>query len=133
MFVLFQTFSFNPIYVPDSNTLYVGHTYLDVLEMSQSSMSSYQGTHGTGKMTKKNPCQGIRKFYLNTGKTQGILFGQVVNSLILKVQEFSFFPRNWICLASQFCVCNSHKLCKLAQGKFAVGQGKHREFGSTIC
>ena len=29
-------------------------------------------------------------------------------------------------MPSQFCVCNSHKLCKLAQGKFVVGQGKHR-------
>ena len=27
---------------------------------------------------------------------------------------------------------NSHKLCKLAQGKLAVGQGKHREFENTI-
>ena len=30
-------------------------------------------------------------------------------------------------LPSQFCVCNSHELCKLAKGKFAVGQGKNRE------
>ena len=34
---------------------------------------------------------------------------------------------NRIGLPSQFCVCNTHKLCKLAQGQFAVGQGKHRE------
>ena len=33
-------------------------------------------------------------------------------------------------LPSQFCVCNSHKLCKLA--KFAVGQGKNREFENTV-
>ena len=30
-------------------------------------------------------------------------------------------------LPSQFCVCNSYKSCKLAQGKFAFGQGKNRE------
>ena len=30
-------------------------------------------------------------------------------------------------LSSQFCVCNSHKLWKLAQGKFAGGQEKQRE------
>ena len=30
-------------------------------------------------------------------------------------------------LPIQFCGCNSHKSCKLAQGKFAVGQGKNRE------
>ena len=35
-----------------------------------------------------------------------------------------FFSRSWIGLPSEFCVCNSHKLCKLVQGKFAVGQGK---------
>ena len=29
-----------------------------------------------------------------------------------------------ISLPSQFCVCNSHKSRKLAQGKFAVRQGK---------
>ena len=38
-----------------------------------------------------------------------------------------FFSRCWISLPSQFCVCNTHKLCKLAEGKFAVGQGKHRK------
>ena len=35
-------------------------------------------------------------------------------------------------MASQFCVCNSHKLCKLAQGKLAIGQGKHRESESKM-
>ena len=30
-------------------------------------------------------------------------------------------------MPSQFCVCNSHKSRKLAQGKFAVRQGKNRE------
>ena len=40
---------------------------------------------------------------------------------------------SWICLPSQFGVCNSHKSCKLAQAKFSVWhgkkkQGKHREF-----
>ena len=39
----------------------------------------------------------------------------------------SFFSRSWIDLPSQFCVCNTHKLCKLTQGKFAIGQGKNRE------
>ena len=47
-------------------------------------------------------------------------------------QKKSIFSRSWIGLPSQFCVCNSHKLCNLAQGKFAVGQEKHREFENTI-
>ena len=38
-----------------------------------------------------------------------------------------YFSISWIGLPSQFCECNSHKLCKLVQGKFAVGQGKSRE------
>ena len=93
-----------------------------------------------GEWPKKNPSltgktQGIWKFCQNTGKTQGILFGQVVNTLILKVKDIAmfaaetsiFFSRSWRGLPTQFCVCNSHKLCKLAQGKVAVGQGKNRE------
>ena len=74
------------------------------------------------------------KFCPNTGKTQGILFAQVVNSLILKVRDIAIFAAKISiffqkldesaesCVA--FCGCNSHKLCKLAQVKFAVGQGK---------
>ena len=38
----------------------------------------------------------------------------------------------FIGLLSQFIVFNSYKSCKLAQGKIAVGQGKHREFENTI-
>ena len=67
----------------------------------------------------------------NFVKTQGILFAQVVNGLILKIKDFAIFAakksRSWIGLPSQFCVCNSHKLCKLAQGKIAVRQGKNKE------
>ena len=69
-----------------------------------------------------------------------MFFAEVVNALILKVKDIAIFatkksfcpPRSWIGRPSQFCVCNSHKLCKLAQGKFVVGQGKHREFENTI-
>ena len=66
-------------------------------------LSPTQGTHSTGKMAKKIPCQGKhrefgnfvktqgkhREFCLNTGKTQGILLAQVVNVLILKVKEIA--------------------------------------------
>ena len=98
-----------------------------------------QGTHATGKtgkMAKKNPCQGKHREFGNFAKTQGIWFAQVVNSLILKVKDISVFAakvsiflRIWI---RQFCVCNSHKSRKLAQGKFTVRQGKHREFENAI-
>ena len=69
----------------------------------------------------------------------GNFLGQAVNVLNLKTKDIAivakknpFFSRSWIGLPSQFCVCNTHKLCKLAQGKFAVGQGKHRELENTI-
>ena len=103
-----------------------------------------QGKQG---IAKKNPCQGKHREFWNFAKTQGILFAQVVNSLILKVKDIAIFAakisnfssRSWIGLPTQFCVCNSHKLCKLAQekfavgqGKFAVGQGENREFENTI-
>ena len=85
------------------------------------------------KKSLSGKTQGIWKFCQNTGKTQGILFAQVVNALLLKVKDIVifaaiFFSRSWIGLPSQFYVCNSHKLCKLAQGKFAGGQGKHTLF-----
>ena len=53
-----------------------------------------QGTHGTGKTgemaTQKN-CQGKHREFGNFAKTQGILFAQVVNSLILKVKDTAIF------------------------------------------
>ena len=59
-----------------------------------------------GKWPKTNSLSGktqaIWKFCQNTGKTQGISFAQVVNSLFLKVKDT------------------------------AIGQGKHREFENTI-
>ena len=89
-------------------------------------MQGIHGTGKTGKMAQKNPCQGKHGEFGNFAKTQGILFAQVVNSLMPKVNDIA------IGLPRQFCVCNSYKLWKLAQGKFAVGQGKHREFENTI-
>ena len=44
-------------------------------------------------MKKKIPCQGKHREFGNFAKTQGnhILFGQVVNSLILKVKDIAIF------------------------------------------
>ena len=53
-----------------------------------------QGNHGTGKtgkMAKKNPCQEKHREFGNSAKTLGILFAQVINSLILKVKESVIF------------------------------------------
>ena len=55
-----------------------------------------EGKRKTGKMAKKNHCQGKHREFGNLAKTQGILFAQVVNSLILKVKDiaiFSFFSQ----------------------------------------
>ena len=73
-----------------------------------------------------------------SGKTQGILkYCQNTGNFVCSSCKFTdakckgyllrkcpFVSRSWTGLPSQFCACNSHKLCKLAQGKFAVGQGK---------
>ena len=73
-----------------------------------------------GKCQKRIPVMENREFE-NFAKTQGILFVLVVNSLILKLGS------------SQFCVYNSHKLCKLTIcGWTGKKQGKHREFENTI-
>ena len=42
-------------------------------------------------MAKIIPCQGKHREFGNFAKTQGILFAQVVNSLILKVKDIAIF------------------------------------------
>ena len=86
-------------------------------------------SHCTGKMTQNIYMSGKTGNLGIRSKTQGILFAQVVSFLILKANDIAtfgviFFLRSWIGLPIQFCVCKSHKLWKLARGKFAVGQGK---------
>ena len=44
-----------------------------------------------GKLQQKIPCQGKHREFENFGKTQGIWFAQVANSLILKVKDISKF------------------------------------------
>ena len=89
-----------------------------------------------GKWQQRFPVRentGNLKFCQNTEKTQGIWFAQVVHSLILKVMDISIFATKKLGGGGAgFCVCNSQKSCKLAQGKFVVGQGKHREFENAI-
>ena len=66
-----------------------------------------QGTHCTGKVGKMAPKkigQGIWKCCQSTGKTQGIWFAQVVNSLILKVKDFSKFAAKISKFKSVLCM-----------------------------
>ena len=93
-----------------------------------------------GKWPKKaslsGKTQGIWKFCQNTGNfvCSSCKFPDAKGKGYCNIcrEKFPFFSRSWIGLPSQFCVCNSYKLWKLAQGKIAVGQGKHREFENTI-
>ena len=101
-------------------------------------------------MAKKILCQGKHREFGNFIKIQVILsehrenIGDFVSSSC-KCSDYKskgycdscgktiqFFPRIWIGLPNQFCVCNTKKLCKLAQGKFAGRQGEHREFENAI-
>ena len=64
------------------------------------------------KKSLSEKTQGIRKFLPISGNSQGILFAQVVNSLMPKVNHIAIFAgkififsRSWMGLLSQFCVC----------------------------
>ena len=80
-----------------------------------------------------------REFYLNTGKRQGIVLGQVVKVPIHKVKYITivaakksfFFPEaGKVCQVSSVYVILTN--CVNWHGKFPVGQRKHREFKNTI-
>ena len=75
---------------------------------------NHQGTHCTRKVGEKFPD--------SKGK---IYFDLCCENFFKKC------PR-WTSQPEQFCVSNSHKSRKLAQGKCAVGQGKHLEFEDEI-
>ena len=103
-----------------------------------------QGTRKTGKITtKKIPVREntgnleiLPKHWENTGNfvCSSCKFPDSKGKGYCNIccEIFHFFSISWIGLPSQFCVSNSDKLCKLTQGKFAVGQGKHREFENII-
>ena len=89
-----------------------------------------------GKWTKKFPVRentGNLELLLKHRENTGNLVLQIVHSRFSEVnryfdiccKNFHFLGGSWV---SQFCVCYSHKSRKLAQGKFAVGQGNHMEF-----
>ena len=80
-----------------------------------------------------------------SGKTQGIWkYCQNTGNLVFPLGKFPdskgkrYFDisrenfKTFLSLPNQFCICNCHKSRKLAQGKFVVGHGKHREFENAI-
>ena len=85
-------------------------------------------------MAKNNPCQGEHREFGKFAKTHENSGNFVCSSCkfpdskcktdisLFTAKIFNFFL-SWMCLPSQVCVCDSHKSSKLAQGKFAVGQG----------
>ena len=100
-----------------------------------------QGTHCTGitgkTVKKKSPREntGILEILPKHRKDTGNLVcssckfpdskGKRYFDICSENSQIAFL--SWICLPSQFGVCNSHKSRKLAQGKFAVRQRKNRE------
>ena len=95
-----------------------------------------------GKSPKKIPCQGKHREFGNLSKIQGKHGNLVCSSCKLPDSKgkryFDICHENFQIFlkldksAKSVCVCNSHKSRKLAQGKFAIGQGKHREFKNAI-
>ena len=55
-----------------------------------------------------------------------------LKNIVIFAAKISNFCRSWIHLPSQLCVHNSHKSGKLAWGKFAVRQGKNREYVGNL-
>ena len=78
---------------------------------------------------KKNSCQEKTEFR-NIAKMQGILLAQVVNIQILKIQDIAIFAAKFSNVSFAYELVQ--KILKLAEGKFRVGQGKHREFANRI-
>ena len=64
-------------------------TILPILEYRDISYTGYPRHRENRENYNKNSLSG--KYCQNTGKTQGILFAQVVNSLILKVKDTAIF------------------------------------------
>ena len=79
----------------------------------------------------------------NTGKTQGIWFAQVVNSLMTKVKDIAIFATKISIFFQKLDRSAKSNLCmkylqimEIGTGKFCgwtgKTQGKHREFENTI-
>ena len=94
-----------------------------------------QGTHCKGNQGKQGKWPKKIPVRENTGNLE-ILPKHRENTGNFVFPSFKF-PENkgkryfdicrFLSLPSQFCVCNSHKSRQLAEGKFAVGQGKNRD------
>ena len=87
-----------------------------------------------GKWQKMIPCQGKHREFGTFVKTQGKHREFGLLKLILKVKDISIFAAKSflfffkaVCQVSFLYKGNSHKSCKLAQEKFAVGQGINKE------
>ena len=86
-------------------------------------------------MTIKAPCQGrqgIGKYCQNTGTTPGVLYGQVVNFLILNIKDIGIFAAKFSNFSLELNVSAKSHLPNLAQRKVVVRQEKHREFEQII-
>ena len=86
-----------------------------------------------GKSPKEIPCwenagnlemlPKHRIFLIHHSKDQG--YCAISHEISNEISQFIL--ENYMCLPSEFCIRNILKSLKLAQGKFAVRQGKNRE------
>ena len=73
------------------------------------------------KWSQKNPCQGKHREYGNFAKTQGILFVQVVNSLILRIQDFVIFAVTFLKSVSLMTLS---QISEIIKGRISSWTGK---------
>ena len=69
----------------------------------------------------KNSLQGKHRELRNFAKTQGVLFAQVVNSLIIKMEDISIFATKYSIFSKSALLMKLLKFLKFGQVKFLVG------------
>ena len=78
----------------DRSVIHATPVYTNVYQSLALYISGYP-RHRENRENRENgqkiPCQGKRREFGNFAKTQGILFAQLVNSLILKVKDTAIF------------------------------------------
>ena len=81
---------------------------------------------------EKQGKKGNGQIYSLSGKTQGILFAQVVNSLLLTIQDIARFAANFSNFSKSVLHMEMSRASEIDTGKLLGRQGKHREFANQI-
>ena len=75
----------------------------------------------------KWPCHGKHREFGNFARTQGILFGQVVNSFILKIQDIAIFAAKFSNDCKSVLLMKWPQISELGTGKISSWTGKKTE------